>query len=87
MTNMVKTTIMLPEETFKQAKIKAVNENTTLSRLINKALQDELEPKAQVKKDIDPMQTLGKYTLGIKKNETFHRKDMYDDYLKRKMGH
>lgn len=86
---MVKTTIVLPEAKLQQAKLKAVAERTTVSSLISKGLDIVLDNNKKPKRaDIDPMRTLGKLRLGSKsKNERYHRSQMYDDYLKRKVGY
>jgi hypothetical protein len=87
MTQMVKTTIVLPEDQLQQAKLKAVAEKKTLSSLIRQGLDLVLSASKKPKKaDIDPMQTLGKLRLGSK-DERYHRSEMYDDYLKRKVGY
>ena len=85
MSNLVKTTITLPEDILHKAKLAAVKEKTTVSQLIREALDNRLNPinKRKVK---DPMKLLGRYSLGIKKIYN-KRSDLYDDYILRKMGY
>lgn len=52
MSNMVKTTIVLPEEVLQQLKIKAIQEKTTVSRLLLESVHKKtvIVPKREVKK-------------------------------------
>lgn len=87
MNTAVKTTIMLPQDELIRAKMIAIQENKTLSEIIRDALAQRTPRKAETRvKKKDPMKLAGIFKLGVKKGETFRRKDMYDDYLKRKMG-
>lgn len=83
----VKTTIMLPKDELLRAKMSALQENKTLSVIISEALSqrnsNQIEKK---KKKKDPMRLAGIFKLNIKKGETFRRKDMYEEHIKRKMG-
>lgn len=86
MTQMVKTTIILPEDLLQQAKVKAIHEKKTLSQLVSEGLETRLTAEKQTRKaPADPMKTLGKLKLGITKVYE-HRSELYDDHLKRKMG-
>lgn len=87
MSTVVKTTIMLPQDEFMRAKMIAIQENKTLSEIIRDALAQRTpgELNTQAKKK-DPMRLAGIFKLGVKKSETFRRKDIYDGYLKQKMG-
>lgn len=87
MADLVKTTIMIPEDELKQAKMAAIRENKTLSEIIRDALVERTPRRAirGVKKK-DPLRLAGIFKLGIKRGETFRRRDIYDDYVKRKMG-
>ncbi len=82
---LVKTTVTLPEEMLKQAKFTAINENTTLSELMRDGLRLRISSPPKSRKKLDPMKTLGVFKLGIKEPYK-QRSDLYDDYLKRKMG-
>lgn len=78
---------MLPEDELVKAKIAAVQEKKTLSEIIRDALAQRSPYKTKTRENKkDPMRLAGIFKLGDKKGETFRRKDMYDDYLKRKMG-
>lgn len=80
----VRTTITLPEELLKAAKIAAVHERKSLSAVITEALEEKLAQ--QQEKGLptrDPMTLLGKYSLGIKSK--LRRKDLYADYLRHKV--
>lgn len=81
---LVKTTVTIPEDIIRQAKLVALSENTTLSDLIRSALEDKVKPHKK-KKLKDPMKLAGTFTMGIDKLYS-KRSDLYDDRLKRKMG-
>lgn len=84
MGNLVKTTVTIPEDIIKAARVTAVNEGTTLSNIIREGLELRIykRPRMKIK---DPMSLLGKYNLGAGKIYN-KRSDLYDDHLKRKMG-
>ena len=84
MADMVKTTITIPSEIFVKAKIKAVREKKSLSKLIREALREKVEPKRnkQVK---DPMRLAGIFKLGTDKLYE-KRSDLYEEHINRKMG-
>lgn len=87
MNQAVKTTIMLPADELLKAKMAAIQENKTLSEIISDALVQRTPRKTETqKKKNDPMRLAGVLKLSVKKEDTFRRKDMYDQYLKRKMG-
>lgn len=71
-------------------KLKAVNEKTTISVLITKALNQLLiegsKPKKLVDKGPESTHRLGVFKLGITQVYK-HRADLYDEHLKRKMGY
>ena len=83
MDTLVKTTITLPEQLLQQAKLAAIRGKTSVSRIMRDALQKRVA--TPIKRVKDPMKLLGKFRLGINKIYT-KRSDLYDDYLKRKMG-
>ena len=74
MQRLARTTITLPENLLRTAKIAAVHKNKPLSRLITEALEEMLNPSL-----------LGKYSLGIKSK--LHRKDLYAEHIKHKMAY
>lgn len=87
MMQMIKTTLVLPEDQLRQAKIKAIEEKTTVSKYVSQLLREKLQsPPSLHQKDLDPMKTLGKLKLG-RTSETYRRSEMYEEYLKRKMGY
>lgn len=82
----IKTTVMIPESLFQAAKIKAVREKTTLSKLLSDGLKDKIsEKRTGTQRKIDPKKTLGVFSLGISKIYN-KRSDLYEDHIKRKMG-
>jgi len=90
MSNLIKTTITLPEEILQIAKIKAVQEKTTLSNLIREGLKTRLtidfpsKKTSSRHKKLDPLRHLGVFKLGIKEPYK-KREDLYDEHIKRKM--
>lgn len=82
MADLVKTTVTLPEEIFRLAKITALQEKTTLSKLIREALDQRLYKTGRTNKK--PIEYLGKYTLGVKSK--LHKQGIYDDFLKHKVS-
>lgn len=84
MADMLKTTITIPEDILYKAKLMAVRERTSLSKIMREALEEKVERKWG-KKVKDPMRLAGVFKLGIKKLYN-KRSDLYDDYIKRKMG-
>lgn len=86
MTNLVKTTVTIPEDLLQQAKLTAVKEKITLSDTIRQALADRIYGKTNQKNVKDPMKLAGKYKIGIKK--IYHkRSDLYDKHIVGKMGY
>ena len=83
MNNLVRTTITLPQDLLKEAKLRTIEENKNLSLLIREVLVKELRGINQVclKK---AMPKLGKYNLGI--SAKFSRKEIYADYFKEKLS-
>ena len=87
MADIVKTTITIPEDELMRAKMAAIQENKTLSEIIREAIAQRIPGRtAKREKKKDPMRLAGLFKLGVKKEDTFRRKDIYDQYLKRKMG-
>ncbi|MBI4066773.1 hypothetical protein HY407_00160 [Candidatus Gottesmanbacteria bacterium] len=89
MADIVKTTVTMPIHLLERAKLRALQERVTVSKLMREGLEARVDKplkKTRVLKQKDPMSLAGIFQLGVKKGETFRRKDMYEDYLKRKMG-
>ena len=84
MQKLARTTITLPEETMHTAKLIALHQKKSLSRIINEALEDKITPKRRVLLR-DPMELLGIYNLGIGKVYK-SRSDLYEEHVRRKMG-
>lgn len=89
MADMVKTTFTLPPDLLERAKFRALQEKATVSELVREGLETRVSQPLTFSKRLkkkDPMRLAGIFKIGIKRGETFRRKDMYDDYFKRKMG-
>lgn len=84
MADLVKTTITLPEELLEKAKLMAIREKTTLSRIVRGAVEEKV-CKRRGQRVKDPMKLLGTFSIGIKKIYN-KRSDLYEEHLKRKMG-
>lgn len=85
MSNLVRTSVLIPEDLLQMAKLKAVKEKTTVSDMIRNVLHDQVHGKNAVAKKKDPMKSLGKFSLGITKIYN-KRSDLYDEHIRRKMG-
>lgn len=84
MADLVKTTVTIPENILQRAKIVALREKTTLSKIIREALEEKVSRKrGRIVKD--PMKLLGTFSIGIK-NIYNKRSDLYEEHLRRKMG-
>jgi len=80
----IRTTIMIPEELLKAAKIAAVERNTSLSALIKNGLKKEVSRAMPKKKNTGKLtDLLSKYSLGINK---IKREDIYDDYFRKRLS-
>jgi len=86
MKKLIRTTITVPEDIYKQAKIKASLVQKSFSAYVTEALYEkinQLKNKPLTKK-IDPKKTLGVFSIGIKKIPK--RKKLYETYIERKLG-
>lgn len=84
MSNLVRTTIALPEETLRLSKIIALEEKRTLNEVIREALETRLYGKRK-KAVAEPQKLLGQFSLGIGK--IFRkRSEIYEEHLKRKLA-
>lgn len=79
MKNPVRTTITMPAELLDEARVVAAIQKTTISGLIRKLLEKQVVTKTGSKTRLE----LGKYSLNIKKS--LDRKQIYEDYIKRKV--
>lgn len=80
MANLQRTTIVLPEELLRLAKLKSLDEGKSLSGLVREAVEEKLT--GGIKKP--GKLRLGKYSLGIK--ETLSRKKIYGSYFKKRIS-
>lgn len=85
MQNLVKTTVTIPEDILKRAKLVAIQEKTTLSEILRDALKKRVYGYTRTTKK-DPLKFMGVFSLGIKKIYD-KRSDLYEEHLKRKMGY
>lgn len=83
--NLIRTTVVIPEDMLRAAKLFAIAENKTVSDLIRDGLRARLRGIDE-KKIEDPMSLLGKFSLGATKIYK-KRSDLYAEHTKRKMGH
>ncbi|OGG03121.1 hypothetical protein A2W14_04615 [Candidatus Gottesmanbacteria bacterium RBG_16_37_8] len=80
----VRTTVIIPRDLLKAAKLTAVERQTSVSDLVQQGLKKEIyAEKKKRKKGKKLTDFLGKYSIGINKIE---RKDIYDDYLRKKVS-
>lgn len=80
----VRTTVIIPRDLLKAAKIAAIERQTSLSGLIQEELKEAVQRKKLPKKDNSLLSLLGKRSIGIKK---IKREDIYDDYLRKKISY
>ena len=86
MKKLIRTTITIPENLYRQAKVNAAFLRESFSAYVVSSLEQKVTGNSLTKKGkkIDPMKTLGVFSLGVKKIPD--REKLYDKYLKRKMG-
>jgi hypothetical protein len=86
MKKLIRTTITVPEYIYKQAKIKASLFQESFSAYVTEALYEKINQiiNQPLKKKMDPQQTLGIFSLGIKKIPS--RKKLYETHIQRKLG-
>lgn len=85
MHNLIRTSITIPEDVYDNARLVAARRRESVSKLISKLLETHLVDTIPPKKQRDPQDILGKYSLGAKEPYK-HRSEIYDEYLERKMG-
>lgn len=85
MADLVKTTITIPEDILKRAKLVALQEKTTLSEILRDALKKRVYGYTRTINK-DPLKFMGAFSIGIKKIYN-KRSDLYEEHLKRKMGY
>ena len=88
MQTQVKTTVSLPGDLIQRAKITAVEHKLTLSHLIRKGLEKEIDfyQSAPLNdRTMNPLRHLGIYKIGIQRSYK-KRADIYEKLLKRNLG-
>ena len=80
----VRTTVIIPRDLLKAAKIAAVERQTSLSSLVKEGLFEVVNKKTLKKKDDSILSLLGKRSIGINK---IRREDIYDDYPRKKISY
>lgn len=84
MTQLVKTTVTIPEDLFREAKLAAVQEKVTFSRILREALDERIHRRNKRFKK-NPLRLAGRFKLGV--NQLYKkRSDLYDEHIRRKMG-
>jgi hypothetical protein len=86
MKKLIRTTITVPEDIYKQAKVKASLVQESFSTYVTEALYEKINQiiNEPLKKKVDPKKTLGVFSLGIKKFPS--RKKLYETHIQRKLG-
>jgi len=86
MKKLIRTTITVPEDIYKQAKVKASLVQESFSTYVTEALYEKINQiiNEPLKKKVDPKKTLGVFSLGIKKIPL--RKKLYETHIQRKLG-
>lgn len=75
---------MIPKDLLREAKLAAIDRQTSVSDLIKNGLKKEIHgDKKAEKKDNSILSLIGKRSIGINK---FKREDIYDDYLRKKIS-
>lgn len=86
MKKLFRATVTIPENIYRQAKVNAAYLRESFSAYVVNSLEEKIKGVKMNKKKRfkDPLKTLGRLSIGIKKIPS--RNKLYDDYLKRKMG-
>ncbi|OGM32510.1 hypothetical protein A2803_03530 [Candidatus Woesebacteria bacterium RIFCSPHIGHO2_01_FULL_44_21] len=85
MPNLVRTTILLPEDLAQAAKMKALQEKKSLSELIRETLEPRVSGAKPAKPAGDPMASLGVFKIGIDKIYN-RRSELYEEHLQNKLS-
>lgn len=84
MIKLLRKTITIPEKIYRQAKIHAGYCNENFSAYVVNILEEKIYNKKKNKKLKDPFKSMGTLSVGI--NKKWKRNEIYEDYLRRKMG-
>ncbi len=85
MKKLVRTTITIPEDLYKQAKIQAASFGESFSSYIVSVVEEKIKGKNKKKSFKDPFKAIGRLSLDEKKPYK-NREELYDQYFKREMG-
>lgn len=85
MQQLIRTTITLPDDLFNQLKMKSATEDTSVSGLITKLLRKNYYQINREKINKEPLASLGKFSLGVKKIYK-NRDKLYENHLQGKLG-
>ena len=86
MKKLVRTTISIPENIYRQAKVKASLLRESFSAYVAESLQEKMNQigEGKITKKVKPEKTLGVFSVGIKNIPP--RSQLYEKHLKRKLG-
>ncbi len=86
MTKFVRTTITIPEQIYRQSKIRSSLLKESFSAYVTACLQKGLKeiPQQKTKKITSPKKILGAFSLGI--NKIPSRQNIYEKTIRRKLG-
>lgn len=85
MQQLIRTTITLPDDLFNQLKMKSATEDTSVSGLIARLLRKNFYQINREKTNKEPLTSLGKFSLGVKKIYK-NRDKLYEKHLQGKLG-
>ncbi|MBI5620538.1 hypothetical protein HY949_02050 [Candidatus Gottesmanbacteria bacterium] len=86
MPQMIRTTLLLPEDLLQMAKMVAVQQKTTVSAMVREGLGQRIDDQSHTTREKEPIHRLGVFKIGIKKAYG-KRSDLYEEHLRRKMGY
>ena len=79
-----RTTVIIPRELLKAAKLAAIERQMSVSKLVKNGLKKEIFGEKKKSKKMGKLSDLlGKYSIGISK---IKREDIYDDYLRKRIS-
>lgn len=84
---MIRTTITLPEDLYRQLKAAAFYKEMTFSELIREGANSILKGKKTIKTGGSIEELVGKYSIkGKMKWKDFNRQEFYDEIIRHKMS-
>lgn len=88
MSKLLRTTITIPEEVYKKARITAATEGKSVSAFITDSIRLILSIPKKKSSIKDPLKILGTFSFDMSEESVKNiRKNAYEDHLKRKMGY